>query len=859
MTKLLVATKKLLEGLTHWANHNYTEEQVSDIFVQLATQFNLATQAFHDAGINTSDLAHIPDDLRNCLETALGEDPSPDSLDLYLPRIKEIIINLLQGLRIKQNLYREQQEARTAHSQRPGPSPVAGSSRQNSGTTSSARARINRAQSRSPDPSGNRGRTSPAPRNQTYNASTAAMPTPTLSVTSARDEPSHADTMASLRKSDAITRRASTRRHSHRFSTLVEQNTPPPMVPRRQHPVSDSSLRTPYNAYAMSQGSAPSSPILSSSSLAPPGQVPEPLPTPPNLTLPPPPPPPPQPSDSFLALPTPAYDQPPTAPEQSTTGSNGMDSDIAPSPSETLTPTPTPPVLPTSEDPSSQPTADGVTAKEQEQTQEVTIAVPEETGLTLFLQVGKSVKKSKFEGELTHSGLRMLFMEKFQYNPGQDDFPTIYVKDPNTNIHYELESMEDVRQNAFLSLNVDDLENVQRKMDQGFAVLTKELNEIKKSYESMEQAHQKSVAAAAAAAAANSQLARAGSLRKSNSSQQLRSVVQKVITKNIASSSLASSTPSTPTSATTSTAPLIPLTPQSSKVTAAELKNQWEEIQTLRQDLGILRQIYTEFQTDTKDMLNNATGYASQLKKQANDAPQPARLFIETGKVNLDQKSEGLTNKIEELQDVVEDMKTSVTQRRGRPSESSLTFAEKQCGDIGTGIDELSDYIQTLRPTWKKTWETELQTIVKEQMFLKEQEALLEDLKEDRNSLVQTLSNIVKLLELQDREGPAGKVKDFVFQPAVMDDDMEGLKNVLLEEVRMVEPDSDKRLKAMAQMEKLRHIELTNRLDEFEHELTSFVGENKLRKTGGALEVERQRQQRDSDNLKAMFGSAMQG
>jgi hypothetical protein len=300
------------------------------------------------------------------------------------------------------------------------------------------------------------------------------------------------------------------------------------------------------------------------------------------------------------------------------------------------------------------------------------------------------------------------------------------------------------------------------------------------------------------------------------------------------------------------------LTQQSSKVTAGELKHQWEEIQTLRQDLGILRQIYTEFQTDTKDMLNHATGYASQLKKQANDAPQPARLFIETGKVNLDQKSEGLTNKIEELQDVVEDMKTSVTQRRGRPSESSLTFAEKQCGDIGTGIDELSDYIQTLRPTWKKTWETELQTIVKEQMFLKEQEALLEDLKEDRSSLVQTLGNIVKLLELQDREGPAGKVRDFVFQPAVMDDDMEGLKNVLLEEVRMVEPDSDKRLRAMAQMEKLRHIELTNRLDEFEHELTSFVGENKLRKTGGALEIERQRQQRDSDNLKAMFGSAMQ-
>jgi len=49
----------------------------------------------------------------------------------------------------------------------------------------------------------------------------------------------------------------------------------------------------------------------------------------------------------------------------------------------------------------------------------------------------------------------MVFMEKFQYNPGQEDFPTIYVKDPHTNIHYELESLADVKQNAFLSLNVD--------------------------------------------------------------------------------------------------------------------------------------------------------------------------------------------------------------------------------------------------------------------------------------------------------------------------------------------------------------------------------------------------------------------
>ncbi|KAG0365217.1 Bud site selection protein 6 [Gamsiella multidivaricata] len=457
--------------------------------------------------------------------------------------------------------------------------------------------------------------------------------------------------------------------------------------------------------------------------------------------------------------------------------------------------------------------------------------------LTLFLQVGKSVKKTRFEGELTHSGLRMLFMEKFQYNPGQEDFPTIYVKDPNTNIHYELESLADVKQNAFLSLNVDDLENIQRKMDQGFAALSKELSEIKKAHEAAESARQK----AAVAAMAN-HLPERGSASNAEHSPILRSVVQKALARSKTLGSASSTAAAALNAAATTTT-------TQGKVSAAELKSHYDEVQTLRRDLGTVRQLYSELQSETKTMLGNLAGYTTQIRKQAFEQPVSSRVFIESGKVKLDKMSEDLTNKIENLQDVVEDMKINVTQRRGRPSDISIAFVDKQCEEIGKEIEELSDFIQSLRPSWKKTWEVELQTIVKEQMFLKEQEALLEDLKEDRSSLTQTLSNLKKVLELQLKTG--GGSREFVFQP-VPDEGFQGLKTVM-EEVKLIEPDSDKRLRAMAQMEKLRHIELSNRIDEFEEELTTFVGASKLRKTGGALEVERQRQQRDLENLKAMF------
>ncbi|KAF9353270.1 Bud site selection protein 6 [Mortierella sp. NVP85] len=826
VTKLLVATKQLLEGLTLWSTRKMTEEQVSDIFVQLATQFNLASQAFHSVGIDTSELAQIPDDLRNCLETALGEVPSPSSLDLYLPRIKEIIINLLQGLRLKQNLYREQHEARTTRLQ--------------GASGASSRSKSGGANYR---PGGTR--RSPEVDGGTRHQPTDVGSTPTVSVAAPHDEQGHEETMASLR-TDALTRRASSRRQSHRFSTLMEQNAPP--VPRRillndgflaAYPGNPGYLGSPGSTPAtspnapISYGQFPTMPVyeppsstLSSSTTNHSLEV---VPQPPTIPVPPP-------LPFQQTVPSPM-----TSPQLGSSmmvNSLGSEAAFPPRPSiksnessETVHSLATFTASNAAGDSSVTPIPTAETEGISLQTVE-----PQETSLTLFLQVGKSVKKTTFEGELTHSGLRMLFMEKFQYNPGQEDFPTIYVKDPNTNIHYELESLADVRQNAFLSLNVDDLENIQRKMDQGFAVLSKELQDLRKVQEAAESARQKAAATAAAAAAAattaNSSAERnTGS--SPESSQMLRSVVSKVLARNKAAAGSAAQAAQA----------------AQDKVNVEQLKAHYDQVQTLRRDLSVVRQMYTELQSETKTILGNLATATNQARKQATDQPTSSRIFIESGKVKLDKMSEDLTNKIEDLQDIVEDMKTNVTQRRGRPSDSSLAFASKQCEEIGKEIEELSDFIQTQRPIWKKTWEVELQTIVKEQMFLKEQEALLEDLKEDRGSLVQTLGNLNKVLELQLKSTGGGR--EFVYHPPV-DDNFEGLKTVM-EEVKMVEPDSDKRLRAMAQMEKIRQIELSNRIDEFEDELSSFVGASKLRKTGGALEAERLRQQRDLENLKAMF------
>lgn len=54
-----------------------------------------------------SDLLSVPQDLRECLESLLALDPTPENLDIYLPRVRAIIVTLLSGLKAKQAVWRK--------------------------------------------------------------------------------------------------------------------------------------------------------------------------------------------------------------------------------------------------------------------------------------------------------------------------------------------------------------------------------------------------------------------------------------------------------------------------------------------------------------------------------------------------------------------------------------------------------------------------------------------------------------------------------------------------------------------------------------------------------------------------------
>lgn len=103
---LIRSMKAIQESLRLWSFSQATPEQVSDCYMQFGVQFNAIVKAFEGYGIGTGDLHPIPASLRAALENLLGEDPSQAALAMYMPEIRGLLYELLQGLKAKQAVWK---------------------------------------------------------------------------------------------------------------------------------------------------------------------------------------------------------------------------------------------------------------------------------------------------------------------------------------------------------------------------------------------------------------------------------------------------------------------------------------------------------------------------------------------------------------------------------------------------------------------------------------------------------------------------------------------------------------------------------------------------------------------------------
>jgi hypothetical protein len=439
--------------------------------------------------------------------------------------------------------------------------------------------------------------------------------------------------------------------------------------------------------------------------------------------------------------------------------------------------------------------------------------------LTLFLQYKSKIKKYVLpEGfsDLTIGRLQLAFIEKFAWNTHNNgaDLPEIYIQDPVSGVRHELEDLNDVKDRSVLVLNVDILDEVKKHFDDEFGGVRRLIEGVKDALSGQESVMQrvsdrqleaaKEMARLAAAPAVPVPSANAGESRKG------------------------------------------PITGSDSQIA---------ELQSLRRDIAVLRQTYSNFQSDIASSMNAIRSKARTVKSAAAEVSIPSfegdagRTRVNSGKKELSEESERLVGRVDDLQDLVEDLRKDVVARGVRPLPRQLESVGKDISAVTKEIKKMQDFLKREKPVWTKIWEKELQLVCEERDQLTMQEDLAADLQDDVEKAAQTFALVEQATKQQAMQNANNGVtlrnasRNVVIDPTV--DPMKA-KDSVLGEVRALQPNHESRLEAIERAEKARQKELENRrIGLFQKELGTFVQEGKLKKSGGVEETERLRRAKD--------------
>ncbi|KAH6639857.1 actin-interacting protein [Boeremia exigua] len=882
VTHLLVATKQLLETLTLWSRGTATESEVSDVYVRLGYEFNIASRAFNAIGVDTNDLGNVPELLRGILEETLSQEASQTSLDNFLPRIRDIIINLLHGLKKKQQRLRqrtgrdgslnggsprqsvgtaepdEPQQQTRASSQRLPPRDENGTNPDLPPRSSSVAGRVSPSKydSLPTNPRANRNTgASQLSTDSSMSSNTAqqmpvmapypdddAMPqTPEPPAQPPRSNnypvdfppppppPKQEDALAALQRGGDLERRASRRFSAYQIQKHLGtngipiapvQNSPIPNRGRdvresmnavrtrggmhnrqrsnQQRPTVDTAVEKSH-VRRISEESSQSAPVLpppeeAAPQLSPMQQTPE----------------------EMLAKP----EFPATDPSLgATSGPLGDPIDIAGENEE--------------QQAANVPVRNGsrrVAKSPDPQPQFVPEQSPQAgKELTLFLQYKRKVMKYVFPdgSELSAGRLQLAFIEKFAWDTHRHgELPEIHIQDPVSGVRYELEDLNDIKDRMVLVLNVEQLDEVKNHIDDKFGSL-RELVESIKTVVTDQQSAIDRVAE-----------------RQQQTAREL--------------AGMAAAPPSSArNSALLPSRPFNGTPPEGTLTSAAQLS----EVQSLRRDLAVVRQTYTSFVSDIQASMATVRTKAAAVKSTAIKAALPSldgdtgRTYINTGKKNLQDESEKIVNRVDDLQDLVEDLRKDVVMRGVRPMPRQLEVTAKDLSKATAELKKLQDFLAKEKPLWTKIWEQELQTVCEERDLLTMQEELAADLQDDLEKATQTFELVeqaTKQQNLQNEKDQAKGVRTVSGQKALnavaIDKavDPRQARDGVLGEVKALQPNHESRLEAIERAEKARQRDLESRRDdEFKRELGDFVADGKLKKSGGFEEVERVRAMRE--------------
>ncbi|ATY64343.1 actin interacting 3 [Cordyceps militaris] len=847
VTHLLVATKQLLETLTQWSRGQATDTQVSDVYVRLGYEFNMACRAFTAINVDTSDLGNVPDLLRNILEATLSQEASAESLERYLPRIRDIIINLLHGLKRKQQRLRQRQ-ARDREGGTDVPERTTSTSTVTSGSSGGLTNMLDEGlesgykqeQTRSEEPAPQGPSSSPSRRYngsrepsrnpvQTNRSSLQNAPSipppypsdegqiPFASGTSGEinieafpppppppPEP-QSSALAALQKGGDLERRASRRYSQYQIQKHLGAANAVPMLPHQNSPIPNRGRKEARESmYAVQKRES----VRHSR----------------------------HPSNQSKSVHSPA--PPIITEERRMENRNGVDSPMAQTPEDKYAPSatlsgplPEPPQFvddPRRAEPETKATEKteqlptGLESKPDSYFQVSPPPTPTKD-LTLFLQYKSKVKKivlPEGRSELSIGRLQLAFIEKFSWNTQHNgtDLPEIYIQDPVSGIRHELEDLSDVKDRTVLVLNIEALDEVKRHIDDGILGLTKIVQDVQNNVQSQGATLQ----------------------RVSDRQQETADEVSRL-----------AFAPSAAVQAADGTKAIVNTGP---RLGASHVG----QIQTFRRDIAVLRQTYTNFQSSMDASIAAVRQKAANVKSVAASAAQPdlegdgGYSYVTNGRKKLNADSDRLVGKVDDLQDLIEDLRKDVVHRGVKPLPRQLESVNNDISSLTSALKAMEDYMNEEKPVWTKIWEKELEDVCQGRDELRLMEDLMVDLRDDLEKATETFALVEQAMTEQMKDSGAGPTvgTSRIFAKGLINLgnslNQNEAKEGVLGAVRALQPNHEDRLDAIERAEKLRQKELQNRGgNELQREIASFVGDGKLKKSGGFEEVERARVAKD--------------
>ena len=872
--------------MTQWSRHLASEDQVSDVYVRLGYEFNIACRAFAAINVDTSDLGNVPEALRNILESTLSQQASVESLEKYLPRIRDIIINLLHGLKRKQQKLRQKQARDGTIQSLEGQQPTRASSSNSSvasgstGLTNLLNQGIaggfrtdsfeteNKAGSELLSTRGSSRREAPQPPSRESSSSELstmssqtmqtipvvppypgdetmpAVPVVTETMADAFPPPppppkQQQNALAALQRGGDLERRASRRYSAYQISKQLgappsgvpmlppAQNSPIPNRGRNAARESMRAVQTRENRRTGAVIAPESSPSRNAQNFQDTPQFPKP-----------------DQGDDTADSSSPVLKTPddkirrPSAFEAPSATMQGPPTDIMPMWVDSPVLERTKPEFPNA--PKHEDTETKTEVKKEEEVAVLTEAIPlppprqpspqkhfvaEKTPppdkeLIIFLQYKTKVKKfvlpDGYEA-LSIARLQLAFIEKFAWNTHNNgvDLPEIYIQDPVSGVRHELEDLSDVKDRSVLVLNIEVLDEVKRHIDDGMDGLKRIIEGVRTVVDDQQTALQ----------------------RVSDRQQDAAKEMARLATM------------PQPTLRSTDV-PRINGTFNSFKSSPGQLS----EIQSLRRDLAVLRQTYSSFQADIQSSMTTIRSKAASVKSTAVKANLPdltgerGRAYLNSGKEALNEDSDKLVSKVDDLQDLVEDLRKDVVIRGVRPLPRLLETVAKDISLATVELNKMKENLKRERPIWTKIWEKELETVCTDREELSLQEDLAADLEDDLDKAMQTFALVEQATkeQLKDAPGSSGNRAQPRALNHVTPADPTVARDGVLGEVRALKPNHENRLDAIERAEKLRKKELESRRGgEFQKELGNFVEEGKLKKSGGFEEAERARKAKD--------------